>query len=681
MFDKSFLENVFSEFRYVVVDLSGDSLSKDSLVRAVTMNENIRKSYGLTFKPVDIAKIAKADKAVEVYETIKSLVPKVKAKPMYPDFPSQVIGIDEAVFRLHQMLHYFSTYGIEELFDVKVTKGWLPKVDDTKKIKPDRKLLSNTVIEVIDASEAYLEIYRKIVTKRERMTVPETELVRICVENLSSDDIRDIPVTFKENLFIIFSHLLNTLEGTKRIETLKGICANSGDVFKCVENYLRSNEYNLSTSQKRALVKLFESYSIADFKGNLMLSNKKREKTLTVLRYLDYNKYSNSEEHKEAVRKLRNSELKSWEGRVKAALAISGEEGLRVVSERPGMLLRYVSMLMKSGVDAEKIKEALCENASKLSTQTLVKLCTFFSNGGCDFYTAPKYNIWNSFDTDKLEDVFVAALKGKLENIETPIKGKKVFIDETQYSFEHSVIEANDKSDEGGYIRSGLTMKVPFDSKVIRLFTYWNDKRRVDIDLHGYGLKEDGSNVHIGWNGGFAYDRDEGGAAMVHSGDITHSNAAEYIDIDLKRAEKAGIKKVLLTLRDFTHYGFDNIETVLVGVVAVSKLGVQKDVKLYNPANCFFSHNLKTSKIDIVYGVLDLENKEITFVGKENTYREDITKFVPTFGVGSYLKLLTEAQGCEVVENREDADFVLRLDKGTAENEISLIDENYWMDR
>lgn len=688
MFSNEFLSLTLNELRKVVVDLSKDDLTDDSLTRAITMNENIRTAYGLTFKPADIVRIARADKAVEVFRIIEEAIPDVKAEPMYPDFPTFVIGMDEGMFRFHQMLHYFSTYGIEDLFGTEVTEGWLPKksVKNTKKTKKDKNLFPEKVIELLDASEAYLEVYKAVVSKRERMTIPEMDLVRICVENLDPKEIGSVKIPFKENIFYAFSVLMTNLSGEKRVESVKALFQNSGDVFKNAKRFLKERYYNLTTGEKRALVRVLESFPIADFKGNLMLSNVKREDTLTVLRYIDYNKFSKAEAHKEAVRELRNSELRSWEGRLKAALKISDEKGLSVVAERPGMFLRFVSALMKSGVDPEKIKAELVKNSSKLSTQTLVRLCTYFSNGACGYFEEVNNDIWKGFDTDKLEEIFVAALKGKLESVETPIKGQKIFIDEGQYSFEHSVIQTNDKSDEGGYIRSGLAMKVPYDCDVIRLFTYWNDKNRVDLDLHGFGIKDDGDIIHIGWNGGFRYGTDASykTAALVHSGDITHSNAAEYIDVDLKRAEKEGIHYVRLTLHDYTARGFKNIDEVLVGVMGVSKKGQEVDVKLYNPANCFFSHELKADRTSMFYGFLDLETKELTFVGKDNvgflSGRKPLVESLPKFTLKSYLDLLLETQGCELVETKEDADSVLRLDKGKAENETSLIDENYWMD-
>ena len=67
---------------------------------------------------------------------IRLLVPSIEAAPMYPGFPREVLEIDEALYRFHQMLHYASTYGVELVSElvgspVTVMRGWLPHDGDT----------------------------------------------------------------------------------------------------------------------------------------------------------------------------------------------------------------------------------------------------------------------------------------------------------------------------------------------------------------------------------------------------------------------------------------------------------------------------------------------------------------------------------------------------------------------
>ncbi|MBQ6489673.1 MAG: hypothetical protein IJI75_10630 [Solobacterium sp.] len=684
----AFRKMVFTELRRVIIPLNRDILSDESMQRALTMNMNLSTQYGYMFGPKDLILIARNDAAEEVFAMVSGMISEVKAPPMYPDFPSQVMAMDEAQFRFHQMMHYFSTYGVEFLFDTKVARGWLPDekegITGTEKVREDEHLFAARVLNLLDEKDAYLSVYSMIISKRERMTEPEKALVSECVQHLEPEQIKEITVPFKENLNIVFAVMMDTLKGSERLEAMRAVCQNSGDVFKVLRYYLEQHEYHLTTSQKRTGVRLLESYPIGDFKGNLILSNAKREETLVVLQFLDYNRFSKSEAHKKAVSMLRGDELRSWESRLKAALSESPDAGLLVASERPGSLLRFVSMLIKAGVDPEKIKAELLKYADRLSTQTLVRVSTYFSNGACGFFENKIYaNAWKDFDTDLLDGIFIEVLKKNLSCKQTPIRGKRIYLEDTGYDLDRSVIQTNDKSEEGGYIRSGLTMKVPAKGRIIRLFTYWNDKERTDIDLHGYGVRNDGTTVEIGWLEDF---RSEGGA-IVYSGDITHSDAAEFIDVDLENAKQDGIRSVLFTLHSYTNKTFKEIEEVLVGIMAVSEIGEETDVKLYTPANCFFSHELMSGTVGITYGFLNIEDMEVTFVGKTSaswmgglTPKYATADGLPLFTVRSYVSLLAESQSAALTENKEDADIILRLDKGTEEREISLIDENYWMD-
>ena len=65
-------------------------LSDEQITKAMTVNEELR-NLGYTLKPGDILALA-ASRSVDGFaEHFRSLLPKVDALPMYPDFPLQVI--------------------------------------------------------------------------------------------------------------------------------------------------------------------------------------------------------------------------------------------------------------------------------------------------------------------------------------------------------------------------------------------------------------------------------------------------------------------------------------------------------------------------------------------------------------------------------------------------------------
>ena len=655
---KDYLKNVFNELRLFVIEDGDAALSDENLVKAMTLNENL-KAYGYCLKPTDIVRVARSASLESFYEVFKSLQDEVLAKPMYPDFPKQVMDLSEAQFRLHQAAHYFSTYGLELLFGVEVDKGWLPNMTSTEKTEKDVALLAAKPFELISKEEMFVLPLKKILEKKERMTLPEKAIVSQALSQVEPELLAEISVPFKENLVDVFCIIADDTQPEVALKLLHNLCKNTNDIWRCLYVFLGRHKRHLTTSQKRLFVKLFESYPIADFQANLIVTNTKAERVVHTLEYLSFNRFSRSAEHKEAVRKLRNGELRSWQGQVDFLLSSDGEKALDFIATRPGMLVRFTARLLRLGYRQEDIAEKLVAHAGALSMQTLLALINHF---GTDTVLDERD------DAEAVYAVMLEALQAKMATLETPIKGKRIFLDEGDFSFDFSHIEKS--AEAGGYVRSGLAFKVPEAARRVRFFVYWNDSHRVDIDLHGAAYTADGDNVHIGWDGGF---NDSG---IIFSGDITHSDAAEYIDIDL---ENTDAKNVTFSIDLFSgKSSFGLIDTCFVGMTAVSRIG--ENVMLYDPKNCFFSHDLKSNERGLYYGHLDVENRVLVVSGRPNSRRYATPKVATSrYSLRKFLEDLAEAQGAEVVA-REDAEVVLVMGKPNAENEISIIDSNFFCD-
>ena len=683
--NKNFRKDVFDALRWVVVtsdDFHGKDefplISDERMQLALTFNENIR-ILGYTFDPqsiINLARVADESDLSNLYDIIKDMIGSVNAKPMYPDFPNQVMEMDEAEFRFHQLIHYLSTYGFE-LIGVEVSKGWLPDVKDTKKTKEDKSLLDFKVIKLKYLFDATYDAFETILSKRERMTILESRIVEYSFQTLIKNNYPhwydSIHITFKENMYELFKIIFESPDLRKNI-TNYHFCQHTGDVWKCIEYILKSREnYHLRTSEKRILVKVLESYPVEDFRANLILSNKSARNIKVLLQYLDYNKYSRSIYHKNAVADLRDNNLQSWEGKAKKLLFNRNDNTINFISARPGMLLRMITILLRNGFEAKDIKKELMANASKLSTQTLVTLNTHFNKSKLHM---TKYNSSEPYDYIELvimQDILKDVLKENLKYKNIPeLSGKKVFLDMDNYNLKLSNIECNSKSEEGGYIRSGLAIKIPDKVERIRFFVYWNDKRRLDIDLHGSILDDNDKVIHIGYDANYKSDD------AVFSGDITHSDAAEYIDINLNNTNLY----VCVAINIFDGplpLSFDNIDTCFVGAMAVKEMN--ENVKLYNPKNCFFSHDLKSKARTILYGYIDSESRSIIFVGKPTNKRYGTYKDISKFSVETYLKYLGASQNITFVSDKNKADVILTMESATENNSISLLENNFFMDK
>lgn len=671
--DNKIKKEIFNELRaYMVGDIDDYTLTDDNIVKAITVNENL-KSLGYTLKPKDIIKLARKKDIENIYNDIKEYIGDIKAKPMYPDFPKQVMEMEEAEFRFHQLMHYFSTYGVEFLSGCEVSKGWLPEVEETNKTKSDKHLLDLKVIDLYNEHEISKYCIENISQRNERLTNPQKDICGALFSQyveLVNYDLSDLKITFKQNLlnffYIIFSN--DDLYRNTKINLLHQLCQHTGDVIKCIDYCLVRNKYHhFSTCEKNILVSLIESYDAADFKVNVIISNKKADRVKLILKYLDYNKYSKSIDHKNIVRALRNNELQSWEGKAKYLLNNEDYQALNFISNHPGTMIRMIAWLLRIGYAEKEILNVLLPKADKLSMQTLITVLTYFG-------TKNACTLFNKTERNKQEKVsvyriFDALLDERMKYLDTKLKGSLVYFDLDSIDIDNSIIECNTKSSEGGYVRSGLAYKLPKDVNYMRFFVYWNDKRRIDIDLHAFAKTPD-EEIAIGFNAGY------NNIGIVHSGDITHSDAAEYINVDMNT--KAMIS---FNINSYTGEAFGDIDEVFTGIMAVDS--IEKDNRLYDAKNCYFHHFLRDKNIRTMnYGILDTAHKYIKFIGKESksSYFKDFENYDSMFTLRLYLMKLINSQNIIVSNERGKADFIITLEKSTEENSISLLDNNFFME-
>ena len=113
--------------------------------------------------------------------------------------------------------------------------------------------------------------------------------------------------------------------------------------------------------------------------------------------------------------------------------------------------------------------------------------------------------------------------------------------------------------------------------------------------------------------------------------------------------------------------------------MAVNSLG--ETVKLYDPKNCFFTHYLKGDTKTMEYGFIDVKSRSLVFVGKESKFYNDNKFYASKFSVQSYINSLLYSQKARISKSKEDADVILTMEKSEDDNAISLLDENFFMER
>lgn len=430
----------------------------------------------------------------------------------------------------------------------------------------------------------------------------------------------------------------------------------------------------LKTAEKRLFVEALESFSPASLAENLV-ANGKEERNKVLMKSLSYNRFSRSKDHAEIVKKLREGQLKSWNAQIEELITKGKKDetclfkALHLMSQRPGVLLRSAIRMYRLGISENLLLEYFDKEAIEtLSFQTLISNMNYFYQ---DVEVELKINANLVLEQRKSEfdfarHFFKTLLNRKLKTLETPLKNKKVYVDEGMYDFAHSIMEMNNKQNDDTYIRSGMAFKIPETVKHLRFFVYWNDEKNIDIDLHADAYDNTKEPIHIGYYTLYANEQ-----GLTFSGDIRHSDAAEYIDIDMKKATDTGVIGVVNNINIYSGANsFKDIETVFTGMMAVDS--IEKDIQLYNGENVFFRHDLNSLQRDVPYAYINIPNRYLRLRGKKD--------IMTSFMLSDLLSLLYMSQNVILVGDKEVADIILTLDKPyDQEKGISLLDQHFFL--
>ncbi|MER7349541.1 hypothetical protein ABT390_29495 [Streptomyces aurantiacus] len=218
----------------------------------------------------------------------------------------------------------------------------------------------------------------------------------------------------------------------------------------------------------------------------------------------------------------------------------------------------------------------------------------------------------------------------------------------------------------------GSSLAMPGDSEHVRLFLHWMQPKgvRVDLDL-SVALYDDA------WRfvGLCDYTQLEyAGGAALHSGDLTSApaphGATEYLDLDLPRLAKAGVRFVVPAVLSYNDVPFDQLPDAFAGFMAVS--GERRDRAVFDPRAVRQRFDLAGEAALRVPMIVDLRSRrawwaDLTLATGEGNhdvwrYREVLGRaghdLVDTFEPGGRATLWDLA--CWTAAARTDGDVLVR---------------------
>lgn len=660
----------------------------DNVALVATFNRNIN-SIGFTLSPGLITALAALgrDEVVSICQEAEPVLWKMvgahkKHKPMYPNFPRQVMEASDLELYLNAMTHYWGSF----LHDVTgVPFRFLPEYE-----KDDREPLpeSEVTLRVIKlgSDEDFNSIFTRLAGANGSLSESDKAVVKWFAENRRDILPKILPeaIPQKENLTFLVGALLPFEIPSYLVPLIKtatdvlrvAAAMSGGDVSLAKPTKFR----RLKRAERRFLLDCLEA---TQSPTEDMLRRPEQFKRLgRELHAGDYpNRYPKTIK---ALAVVQNNEAyETFNGKVEKSLREKDIcQAVESLTLRPGDFARRLDHLLRSVKgDGQELLEKFSRVANKVSTPVLLQAYAHFKNRDTRkprvFF--PKGNVAKMQLSEELlpalppgvapstAGMIRGVLVGRFQKM--PSLGK-VYVDP---ALAKQIVPFSQRSASKSLrtISRGSRLPLP-DCSILRFFVWWKDgESRTDLDLSAAFLGDDYRYLSsVGY-----YNLREHGC--YHSGDITSApkGAAEFIDLDIKKVLGQGVRYVAMCVNSYTNQPYKDLPECFAGWMARSQ----------SQSGEVFEARTVQDRIDItceakmvVPLLIDLQNREAIWVDMAYTGTHSINNVKNrSLGISQTAKAIAElpkatlhdlfsmhAQARGIPSSKDEADTVFSLYEG-----------------
>ena len=553
------------------------------------------------------------DKLKSVIEVIEDFKSDKNYTVFYKNFPDEVIDMSEVDLYINQILHYWI--------------GYLPSNNENiikEDVKPS-KLVKARELNLID-DEMIEKLFIDLLSSN--VTISEQYLDDVCVltNNKSIKELEKYMeyIQMKETLTTVSSYIL------KKEGVLIGNFKTATDILRLIAK-ISGDELNnkhihfayFSRTELREFIDKLENLK------NIMPDIKRYSKPWHTFfklyaKKINFNKFPK-------VRKVADmlfgdisymTERGKINEQIKRLSTMSEEDLDNLVKEFTIFYGDYVreilSLLNKADENQyEKLLIGLENCVTKVNTRILFQLYDRIINLKAKDKTVPRLvnskGKWRRLkESISLSDELLNRVLQIVEDgIKTQLKEKenlgKVFIDE---DYKNIMLTTSEKDSNVSLRPMTRGSRIKFNPKaeVLRFFVAWKnldektlkelntaysklDEKtlkeltpmysRVDVDLSALTFNE-----NLEFNDVVAYYNQKK-SGFAFSGDITNApeGALEYIDVfDLERLKKKGNRYILMQIRSYNGYTFEEINSVYAGVMELTSIEAKEKKNMYSTA-------------------------------------------------------------------------------------------------
>ena len=645
------------------------------------------------------------DKLKAVIEVIEDFKSDKNYTVFYKNFPDEVINMTETELYINQILHYW--FGYLPSNNENITKG---EVEPSKLVKArelnliDDEMIEKLFIDLLSSnvtlSEQYLD---DVCVLTNNKSIKELEKYMECIQ-------------MKETLTTVSSYIL------KKEGVLIGNFKTATDILRLIAKIsgveLNNKHIHFAYFSRTELSQLMTKLENLQ---NPMPDIKRYSKPWHTFfklyaKKINFNKYPK-------VRKVADmlfgdisymTERGKINEKIKRLPIMSEEELDNFVKEYTVFYGDYIreilSLLNKANENQyEKLLLGLENCVTKVNTRILFQLYDRIINLKAKDKTVPRLvnskGKWRRLrESISLSDELLNRVLQIVEDgIKTQLKEKenlgKVFIDE---DYKNIMLTTSEKDSNVSLrpMTRGSRIKFNPNAEVLRFFVAWKNldektlkelnaySDRVDVDLSALTFDE-----NLEFNDVVAYYNQKK-SGFAFSGDITNApeGALEYIDVfDLERLKKKGNRYILMQIRSYNGYTFEEINSVYAGVMELTSIEAKEKKNMYSTAitegfqivsserttntilvdlekfeYIWLDTNMASYMLGVMYGNA-LSNEEIPYLNDLLRYfsrKQYVTMY-------DLLKLNADARGV-LTKDKKEADII--FEKVDNKNNLALAD-------
>jgi len=564
------------------------------------------------------AELAKSDLSVienfnnEVIAYLNNILGgKREYKPLYKNFPQEVMSMSDFELYFNAIIHYWSN------------GTWEPSTAEFEKsIKFEN--IKYTMIGYA-TEDRFSRIFTDLVSINTSLMPQDMAIIQWFVNSGEKLVFPDV-IPFKENLCTLASMGIEGLPVKTTTDVLRiAVSLSGGDISlpKLPFKEVRASRWSTQkvANPIRDLFK-FKKFTRKERKYLLGLLEQTncdaREMVLRDQRWIRLGEILHPGEYASrfpkaaaAFNKIRNEKVKSWYGILDDSFKRSLEDGLKVLAQRPGEFSRRIDWLIRTNPkDLDLILGYFNEAVKTTSNKVLFEVYGHFegrlepnNNRSVMVKGARKRTELPSLPAIKPEIVetihskLFESLRDKFSTLE-PLGN--CWIDEELKKIPLPTNMRSMNFTTKPILRGQRTPLDNPNAKVIRPFIHWFDKTgNEDLDL-SVTFVGDSTNV-------LSFSNMKHGNS-VHSGDVRHRQGAcaEYIDIDIADAKSRGAKYAIIDVRNYNGRSLKSVESMF----GIMEREFPESNKTWLPETMVNAQLLESESSNTLIAIIDLYTKE-----------------------------------------------------------------------